>query len=114
VVRIGDRISIQFKNEKEKSVVFFSHWRGVEFLREVEKYVEVLKKEVNGRVISPLDRLEPDTVMVDFIRYITENMSRVTSDLYLGKDEFDGDNSDNGHFIIYLSRRSKTVIRKRR
>jgi len=43
VVKIGDRISIQFENGKEKSVVFFSHWGGVEFLKEVEKYVKVLK-----------------------------------------------------------------------
>ena len=114
MVRIGDRISIQFEDGKEKSVVFFSHWRGVEFLKEVERYVEVLKSEVNGRVTMPLDRLEPDTVMVDFIRYITKNMRRVTNDLYLGKDEFDGDNSDNGHFIIDLLGRFKTIIRKRR
>ena len=38
--------------------------------------------------------------MVDFIRHITKGMKKVDSDLYLGKDYNDGDNSDNGHFSI--------------
>ena len=40
--------------------------------------------------------------MVDFIRYVTKDKKRVESDLYLGKDETEGDNSDNGHHVIKL------------
>lgn len=102
---MGNRISIQFKNGEDESPVLFSHWGGEEFKQEAEDYVTELKGEIgmkstNG--LSPLDRLEPGTVMVDFIRQTTKDMKRVESDLYLGKDENDGDNSDNGHHIIEL------------
>jgi hypothetical protein len=40
--------------------------------------------------------------MVDFIREITDGMERVESDLYLGATDNDGDNSDNGHYVIKL------------
>ena len=100
---MGDRISIQFENGGDKSVVLFSHWGGKEFLKEARKYVKELKAERKGRS-TPLDRLEPETVMVDFIRHITKDEERIDSDLYLGFTETDGDNSDNGHFIINLKK----------
>ena len=53
---------------------------------------------------GPLGRLEPQTVMVDFIRDISTNKERIDGDLYLGFDENDGDNSDYGHHIINLSK----------
>lgn len=100
---MGDRISIQFVNGKEKSVVLFNHWGGLDFKETAEDYVKTLKTWANGKAMEPLQRLEPNTVMIDFIREITKNMERVTCSLYLGKDEDDGDNSDNGHFEIDLS-----------
>ncbi len=104
---MGDRISISFRNEKntwlKESVTLFSHWGGQGFATKAKEYVRNLKKRnTNDRIVQPLDRLEPNTVMVDFIRHITKNMKRVESDLYLGKDEMDGDNSDNGHTTIDL------------
>jgi hypothetical protein len=96
---MGDRISIQFKNKDELSVVLFSHWDGINLLCEVNKYIKTLSK---GKETHPLDRKEPNTVMVDFIRYLTKDLERVDSNYYLGKDESDGDNSDNGHHIIKL------------
>src|SRR3990167_2284891 len=103
---MGDRISIQFKNGKDKSVVLFNHWGGMEFLEETQKYVKDLKKKLGKKRLKegcyPIDRLEPEVVMVDFIHYLTKDMKLVESDLYLGKDENDGDNSDNGHHIIDL------------
>lgn len=103
---MGNRISIQFKNGEDESPVLFSHWGGEEFKQEAEDYVTELKGEIGMKNpmtgTEPLDRLEPGTVMVDFIRQITKNMDRVKSDLYLGKDENDGDNSDNGHHVIEL------------
>lgn len=100
---MGSRISIQFANGKETSPVLFSHWGGEEFIDEANTYLQELKAEQGDTGISyPLDRLEPRTVMVDFIRYITKDLDRVSSDLYLGVDENDGDNSDYGHHVINL------------
>jgi len=99
---MGDRISIQFKNGKEKSVVLFSHWGGLSFFEVAKKYTLDLINEIGLKEMTPLDRLEPNTVMVDFIRYVTEDEKRIESNLYLGATEFDGDNSDNGHKIIDL------------
>ena len=104
---MGDRVSIQFKNKDEESVLLFNHWGGVGFVKEARKYVGQLKKILKARVISknnyyPIDRLEPATVMVDFIRYITKEKDLIESNLYLGKDEDDGDNSDRGNYVIRL------------
>ena len=102
---MGARISIQFEKKDEKSVVLFSHWGGEEFKKGAEDFVEELKQEIattKNAVSYPLTRLEPQTVMVEFVRYITRGMERVESDLYLGVDSDDGDNSDYGHHVISL------------
>lgn len=98
---MGARISIAFKKGDQKSVALFSHWGGTEFADGAREYVKELKEERKGQTM-PLDRFEPDTVMVDFIRHATKDLKRVESDLYLGKDENDGDNSDYGHADIEL------------
>ena len=102
---MGDRVSIQFVNGKEKSVVLFSHWGGMDFVKTAKAYTKDLHKWIDRQdncAITPLMRLEPDTVIVDFIRHITKNDVRVDSDLYLAEDENMGDNSDNGHHVINL------------
>jgi hypothetical protein len=100
---MGARISIQFEKDNEKSVVLFSHWGGEEFGTDAEQYAEQLKAEIaDNNGVNPIDRLEPNTVMVDFIRSLTKDMPRVEGDLYLGVDEDDGDNSDYGHKLISL------------
>ena len=100
---MGDQVSIQFKCEDKLSVVLFHHTDGMKFVEMAKSYVEELKKECDeDSGLTPLDRLEPNVVMVDFIRYITSDKKRIWSGLRLGKDETDGDNSDNGHFIISL------------
>ena len=100
---MGDRISIQFKNKEWLSVVLFSHWDGKGLLKEVEKYYAELKKGIQ-KSETPLDRLEPYTVMVDFIRHLTKNLKRVESNYHLGCTENDGDNDDNGHFVFDLEK----------
>lgn len=100
---MGARISIQFANGNETSPVLFSHWGGEEFIDEANTYLQELKAEVTNKVTEPLDRLSPQTVMVDFIRYLTKDMERSSSNLYLGVDENDGDNSDYGHHVIDLA-----------
>jgi len=102
---MGDRVSISFKKGEEESVVLFSHWGGMRFVAVARGYVRELKTEAQRAGMTwPLFRLEPGTVMVDFIRMLTEGVTRVQSDYYLGKDQAAGGNSDNGHFAIDLGR----------
>lgn len=127
---MGDRVSISFSNlhegwtERTVSPALFHHWGGMDFVNQAYAYVRELKKEINGS-FQPLDRLEPGTVLVDFLRYYTaevvayqkgsnsgkrkahqkpyyKNPNRIYSSLYLGRDENEGDNSDNGHHEIRL------------
>lgn len=101
---MGDRVSISFKNGSEESVVLFSHWGGVALIKVAEEYSKALVNEIGTKSrITPLERLEPATVMVDFIRSLTASSSRVKSNLYLGATPADGDNSDNGHHVIDLT-----------
>ena len=113
---MGDRVSIQFAKKvenffdkdnprEEKSVVLFSHWGGMTFVQYALEYAKNLSKEIEeatGLKGKPLGRMEPNTVMVDFIRDATEDKERVESNLYLACDQDEGDNSDNGHWIIDL------------
>ena len=104
---MGNRISIQFKQGNFKSAILNSHWGGMLFLTNAKKYVRELKKEIKekpfNKVCEPLDRLEPDTVMVDFVRSITKDEKRITCDLRLVCSTDEIDNSDNGHHIINLT-----------
>ncbi len=104
---MGDRISIAFRNGEDTSVTLFHHWGGIKFKEVAENYVADLKQWIAQKhephFSDPISRLEPNTVMVDFIRHITQGKDRITSSLYLGRDEGEGDNSDNGHHIIELS-----------
>ena len=102
---MGDRVSIRFVNEEDKSPVLFSHWDGMNFVKRAKDYLKKLKKYVKKEGISmPLSRLEPRTVMVDFIRHITQKLDQVDCNYYLGLTEDDGDNSDNGHHDINLGK----------
>jgi len=99
---MGDRASISFKKGKEESVVLCSHWGGKGFFSAAQKYARTLKAERKGSM-NPLDRFEPHTVMVDFIRWYTQRefgSRRVESDLYVAKSTNEVDNSDNGHLVI--------------
>ena len=109
---MGDRISISFKKGDEESVALFSHWGGIAFYYSAVGYaVNLVRSEKNDAYVSdPINRLEPHTVMVDFIRHITKGMKKVRSDVYLGKDSSDGDNSDNGHRVIDLDTVEKEAI----
>ena len=107
---MGDRISIQFVNEGDKSVVFFDHWAGRSLLQEAQDYLEELNAESpDGRISMPLDRREPSVVMIDFIAWRASKhgfnppLRRIRGSWYLGVDENDGDNSDNGHWCIDVS-----------
>jgi hypothetical protein len=111
---MGARVSVQFKSKttcpftqkkrEEKSLVLFNHWGGMEFVKETIEYAKKLVESKKGKESTPLDRLEPGTVLVDFIRHITKELDTVESSLYLEKSEKDGDNSDYGHHIILLEK----------
>jgi len=102
---MGDRVSISFRKGEQESVVLFSHWGGKTLVAVARGYVRELKAEAERAGMTwPLFRLEPQTVMVDFIRMLTAGVSRVQSDYYLEREKEDGDNSDNGHFVIDLDR----------
>jgi len=99
---MGDRVSVSFVNEGRESVTLFCHWGGKGFVTEAVAYLKDLHRELEKRDHNgdPIGRLDPETVMVDFIRHMTKDIKMVTSDLYLGKDQSDGDNSDNGHWAL--------------
>ena len=115
---MGDRISIQFVNNGDKSVVFFDHWAGRSLLEEAQDYLVELNAEIpDGRATMPLDRREPGTVMMDFIVWRASKhgynppLHRVRGSWYLGVDENDGDNSDNGHWCIDVSKPNNEAAR---
>ena len=106
---MGDRVSIEFQSKgfggmESRSPVLFSHWGGMDFVLGANKYARDLAKKKKGKHMYPLDRLEAQTVMVDFIREITKGTNEVEGGLYLGRTTKDGDNSDNGHHIIKLNK----------
>ena len=81
----------------------FSHWDGKGLVDLATFYVcDLHEKAAKNGISYPLDRCEPNTVMVDFIRHLTKGLERVDSNYYLGKTKNDGDNSDNGHHVIRL------------
>ena len=120
---MGDRVSISFVNEidyihdkrREESVPLFNHWGGSDFPKYALDWVKKLKREVNEKkednISTPYTRLEPQNVMVLFIADLQKdkqfadytNKERITHSIYLGKDKNDGDNSDNGHFVIDIN-----------
>ena len=115
---MGDRISIQFVNNDDKSVVFFDHWAGRSLLEEAHDYLGELNAEIpDGRISMPLDRREPSVMMLDFIAWRASKhgfnppLRRIRGSWYLGVDENDGDNSDNGHWCIDVSDPNKEATR---
>lgn len=114
---MGDRVSISFVNSAapewgRESVALFSHWDGLTLPAAATAYVKELAREQAekpSRVSGPLDRRQPNTVMVDFLRWLTNERTgmepgkRITGNYYLGANADDGDNGDNGHFRIELA-----------
>jgi hypothetical protein len=118
---MGNRVSISFELDGEQSVVLFSHWDGMGLVRAAKKYVKLLDQEIAAlpeiqKTCYPVHRKEPNTVMVDFIcQYVAGGLRvsqspRVTSNYYLAATENEGDNSDNGHFVIDLGTVDNKVV----
>ena len=109
---MGDRVSISFKSDygdSGETPAFYSHWDGMELVQGVTEYVKWLDKTITergGGSLNPIDRKEPDTVLVDFIRwYLNEKkLTLVEGNYYLAADGEVGYNSDNGHFCYDLKK----------
>lgn len=87
---MGDRVSISFVscdgNGKvcDESVSLFEHWGGQEFPKVASEWIKN-----SGYGQSPSDLITP------FIRSLDKLFNP-----YFGKNPYDGDNSDNGHYRI--------------
>ena len=125
---MGDRVSIQFQDsDGDKSPVLFHHWGGMYLPKFTSNWIRDFRKKLNteDNVSDPLTRLEARSVAVQFIadlrnhEFFHECMGFekdeegksiyqkpihssefVSHSVYLGADENEGDNSDNGHFVI--------------
>jgi len=108
---MGDRVSVQFKNGDTTSVVLFHHWGGMDFVEYTKKWVKNFQAHVmanweHKNHSTPITRCDVDNLMVQFVASLGRqakdyNFNQlVTHSIYLGKDERDGDNSDNGHHVI--------------
>jgi len=100
---MGNRISVRFVNGDGfyKSATLFSHWDGKRLLEKVQIYLDDLYSELKGSTY-PLNRKEPETVMIDFIRWLTKTEERIYGNYYIAPTPNDGGNSDNGHYDIVL------------
>ena len=99
---MGNRISIRFVNKGEKSVYLFSHWDGQYLIEQVGDFLREIKKTTDTEAgITPLDRLEPNTLMVNFIYWLLDKNGGIqTGNYYLATNESEGDNGDNGHYDL--------------
>ena len=113
---MGDRVSIQFVGGNESSAILFDHWGGTDFPKKALEFAKKMKKDMGDRVIcDPAQRMEGGIVMLNFILhelrkdvgdldFSEEKMKRkgnyLTSSYYIMPTVEDGDNSDNGHYII--------------
>ena len=125
---MGDRVSISFQQETEwyvkrkkekhleQSPALFHHWGGTHFPKFAFQWFKKVKEKYGKNGGDPFTRMEPRNLMVQFIAHLRNydvlrydrhyNGEWSTDDellsysIYLGKDSNDGDNSDNGHYII--------------
>ena len=116
---MGDRVSIQFAKHQSKdwieySAVLHHHWGGQAFPLLAKRFVENLQpKDPKKPSFSPTDRLEPSAVMIDFIGYAIKQDPNHYHSMRAVPTSKDCDNSDNGHFVIWLDDRNNIKIERR-
>tara|TARA_R110000787_G_scaffold265000_1_gene370939 strand:+ start:191 stop:613 length:423 start_codon:yes stop_codon:yes gene_type:complete len=128
---MGDRVSISFKDNEENSVCLFHHWGGTKFPKYAFDWFKLFQKEVKkqkSKGSDPTSRFEPRTMMSQFVSHIGQSpffkecmgfeetngqsdynkpiysKTELSHSIYFGKNENDGDNSDNGHYTIDVSK----------
>ena len=113
---MGDRVSISFKdNDGDESVALFHHWGGTEFPKAAFNWFREFKKGSD-----PTTRLASRNIMAQFVQWLGQrghyrecigfeedkfdkplhSDELLSHSIYFGKDQNDGDNSDNGHYVI--------------
>ena len=127
---MGDRVSISFKDsDGDESVVLFHHWGGTDFPKVALDWFKGFKKDINSTAkknsSNPTTRFEARNIMVQFIGFLSKipyskellgfeedekgksiidkpiyHDDQLSHSIYFGKDIHDGDNSDNGHYVI--------------
>jgi len=101
---MGDRGSINIicKKTKDVSVTLFRHWQGN--AASMIKLCEKTKKEfIANRINQPFNQVAEIIARATKIAVEQDGYSA-----YLGKDEKDGDNSDNGHFTLFVPENADT------
>tara|TARA_R100001594_G_scaffold136986_1_gene179680 strand:- start:516 stop:905 length:390 start_codon:yes stop_codon:yes gene_type:complete len=114
---MGDRVSISFKdNDDDESVALFHHWGGTEFPKVAFDWFREFKKSLKS-----MTRLESRNIMAQFVQWLGQrghyrecigfeegkfdkplySDELLSHNIYFGKDQNDGDNSDNGHYVIH-------------
>lgn len=109
---MGDRCTIQFANKSgDKSGILYSHWDGKYLVELAEKYVKELKELKLEGVSEPLDRLEVDSVMFNFIWCVGHRnvytYGEKKHDLYASKGNYRVcdkyvEDFDAGHNLVYV------------
>ena len=127
---MGDRVSISFKDKNdEESIAIFHHWGGTQFPKVALEWFKEFKESVNltakKNVSCPITRFDSNNTAVQFISWLGKNGhyrqccgfekdekgksiyfmpiyndEQLSHSIYFGKDKNDGDNSDNGHYVI--------------
>ena len=109
------------KTHIDESPVLCHHWGGTELPHVAFEWLKKVKAETKamGQRSDPFTRLEPRNLMVQLIgtlarekwdqyttgltkdkKGVTKHDTWMTHSMYLGKDQKDVDNSDNGHYTI--------------
>ena len=108
---MGDRVSVQYgkhwpDGKEWLSAVLCHHWGGPQFPESAKRFASGTQGPGNG-VSTPLNRRDPDALMVHLISHLIAEESPRSMRLVPTKN--DCDNSDNGHFIIWLDEGKTTI-----
>ena len=107
---MGDRVSIQYGSHREDgteqlSAVLKHHWGGPEFAFDALEFARIgIESMSDNKISTPLSRGEPSAVMVSLVGQLVSeyNARQREHSLRLVPTPNDCDNSDNGHFIVWL------------
>jgi len=96
----GDKLGT---DEDDHSVALFSSEDGIGLVKLASAYLSELKEYADRDCASDtaLERLEPQTVMVDFIRHLTSPLKRIGWNYSLYPSTMYGPPTNQGHFIFH-------------
>ena len=130
---MGDRVSISFRDSDGKeSPALFHHWGGTEFPNFALNWFKDFKDQnkAESNFSTPITRHEARVMMTQFLDFIGRNKidrqfkhggeidkmetdeNLLSSSYYLGKDKHDGDNSDNGHYVIHTDTATMEITKR--